>query len=85
MLINPIAGTSRNALHSALTDLRLAVANLQAGGQRPVPERASAYLEWVNEARKRLRNQLRPADLERLLPSHHPASSAGSGLTPARS
>ncbi|MEU5529353.1 PIN domain-containing protein [Micromonospora chersina] len=67
--INPIPGASHKALHSALTDLRFAIANLQAGGQRPAPERASAYLEWVHEARRRLRNQLRPADLERLVPA----------------
>lgn len=69
MLITPIPGANHKAVHSALTDLRLAITNLQGGGQRSVPERASAYLEWVHEARRRLRNQIRPTDLERLVPS----------------
>ncbi|MEH0939007.1 hypothetical protein [Micromonospora psammae] len=56
-------------MHSALTDLRFAITNQQGGGQFIASERATAHLAWVQEARRRLRNQVRAGDLERLVPT----------------
>ncbi|MEU7935234.1 PIN domain-containing protein [Micromonospora echinofusca] len=69
MLINPIPGASHKALHSALTELRFAIENQQGGGQQGAEDRATAYLEWVQEARRRRRSQIRPSDLDRLVPT----------------
>ncbi|MEW2592715.1 hypothetical protein AB0893_20115 [Micromonospora aurantiaca] len=69
VLINPLPGSSPKALHSALTDLRFAVANQQGSGQFTASERATAYLTWMQEGRRRLRGQVRTGDLERLVPT----------------
>ncbi|MEV7990327.1 PIN domain-containing protein [Micromonospora sp. NPDC085948] len=69
MLINPLPGTSHKALYSALTDLRFAISNQQNSSQFIASESATAYLAWMQEARRRLRNQVRAGDLERLVPT----------------
>ncbi|WP_433458528.1 PIN domain-containing protein [Micromonospora sp. CA-248212] len=70
MLVNPLPGTERTVLDSALDYLlnRLhAVVGGGGGGGTVAIERAFAYIEWVHEARRRLYNLIRPAELEQLL------------------
>ncbi|MEV4773076.1 PIN domain-containing protein [Micromonospora humida] len=68
MLITPLPGSSREALHAALTNVHMAVANLRSGGPGEAIQRAMAYLNWWHEAQRRLRTQVRPAELDYLAP-----------------
>ncbi|MFF4880237.1 PIN domain-containing protein [Micromonospora sp. NPDC000668] len=68
MLITPLPGSSREVLRSALTNVHETVANLRSGGPPDALSRALAYLDWCHEAQRRLRNQVRPAELDYLVP-----------------
>jgi hypothetical protein len=69
VLISPVPGVPHTALRSALVDLRHALTNSQQLGPSWAVERAHRYLEWMHEARRRLRGQIRPAGLDYLLPT----------------
>ncbi|OWV04716.1 hypothetical protein B5D80_19690 [Micromonospora wenchangensis] len=68
VLITPLPGGDREVLRSALADVHQQITNLQGNGPREALERALAYLDWCHEAQRRLRNQVRPAELEYLVP-----------------
>ncbi|WP_431976055.1 PIN domain-containing protein [Micromonospora haikouensis] len=70
MLITPVPGVNAETLKSTLMNVRNALTNkVQSSGPERATERACRYLEWVHEARRLLRRQIRPAELEYLLPS----------------
>ncbi|SIM73103.1 PIN domain-containing protein [Micromonospora cremea] len=68
MLITPMPGSSREALRSALINVHETIVNLRGGGGPDALSRALAYLDWCHEAQRRLRNQVRPAELDYLVP-----------------
>ncbi|PWR07363.1 hypothetical protein DKT69_34940 [Micromonospora sicca] len=68
MLITPLPGSSREALRSVLTQVHETVANLRSGGPPDALSRALAYLDWCHEAQRQLRHQVRPAELDYLVP-----------------
>ncbi|WP_435126534.1 PIN domain-containing protein [Micromonospora tulbaghiae] len=70
MLITPIPGVKAEALNSTLVNVRNSLTSkVQSSGPDGATERACRYLEWVHEARRLLRRQIRPAELEYLLPT----------------
>ncbi|MEW2384694.1 PIN domain-containing protein [Micromonospora sp. NPDC047707] len=69
MLITPLPGVSLKDLSNTLGQLRNYLSRVHVTGPGRATERAQQYLEWVNEARRMLRTQLRPAELEQLLPT----------------
>ncbi|MEU1756750.1 PIN domain-containing protein [Micromonospora matsumotoense] len=71
MLITPVPGVKVEALRSTLTHVRNSHTKVQPSGPEAAAERACRYLEWVHEARGLLRRQIRPAELEYLLPSQY--------------
>lgn len=80
MLITPLPGGDREVLRSALTDVHETIANLRGGGPGDALSRALAYLDWCHEAQRRLRYQIRPAELDYLVPlkSYEVLAAAGS-------
>ncbi|MGW4499135.1 PIN domain-containing protein [Micromonospora sp. NPDC004336] len=68
MMISLVPGTSHAAVRSTLVHLQDALASAQQAGPGRAVDRAYRYLEWMHEARRLLRNQIRPAGLEQLLP-----------------
>ncbi|WP_433233921.1 PIN domain-containing protein (plasmid) [Micromonospora sp. CA-248260] len=69
MLITPVPGVNAETLRWTLTNVRNSLTKVQPSGPERAAERACRYLEWVHEARRLLRGQIRPAELEYLLPS----------------
>lgn len=68
MLITPIPGVNREHLHATLNSLQQSLNSVQAAGPVSAVDRANRYLEWTHEARRMLRRQIHPDDLEHFLP-----------------
>ncbi|MEU4778295.1 PIN domain-containing protein [Micromonospora sp. NPDC023633] len=68
MLITPLPGSDRKYLHTALVELHQRLVNLRGGSRSEARERAFAYVEWMHEARRRLYNHVRSAELDHLIP-----------------
>ncbi|MEU7961364.1 PIN domain-containing protein [Micromonospora humida] len=70
MLIIPLPGHDRENLRSILTGLHQQLVNLRGGGggQRALA-RVISYIDWAQEARRMLRNQVRPAEAQHLVPT----------------
>lgn len=60
-------GVDRENLRTALRDVHMAVCNIRGGGGRSAGARLRAYLDWANEATRRLRNQISAGDVDRLV------------------
>ncbi|MEU5554489.1 PIN domain-containing protein [Micromonospora sp. NPDC047793] len=69
MLITPLPGASREHLANTLTSLQDTLRHVQAAGPISAITRAYKYLDWTHEARRMLRRQIHPDDLEHLVPS----------------
>ncbi|MFJ2271937.1 PIN domain-containing protein [Streptomyces sp. NPDC087228] len=67
MLITLAPGAHRDNVIDALQSISRAAANLRGPGPDTAYARLSAYLDWANEAARRLHNQISPADLDRLV------------------
>ncbi|MFE7869448.1 PIN domain-containing protein [Micromonospora humida] len=69
MLIVPLPGSDRENLRSALAGLHQQLVNLRGGGGQTAFQRATQYIDWAQEARRMLRNQVRPDEAEHLVPT----------------
>jgi rRNA-processing protein FCF1 len=66
VLVSPRPGVSRNDLLEVVRNLEFSVSNARVGGMT-VLDRYNAYLAWVTEAVRMLRDRVSAADLDRLV------------------
>lgn len=66
MLVTPMPGVDRENLRNALRDVHTKVQNVRSGGGSAA-DRVRGYLDWANEAVRRLRGQISAADVDRLV------------------
>ncbi|GHE76343.1 MULTISPECIES: PIN domain-containing protein [Streptomyces] len=67
MLVTPLPGANRENLVEALTTIRTDVGNLQGPFSGTAYSRLVRYLRWATGSARRLRNQIRPEDVNRLV------------------
>jgi len=66
MPVNPLPGIDGKRVRDLLFQIRNDLANVRSSFSIPV-DRYNAYIRWANEAARKLRGQLSPADLDRLV------------------
>lgn len=85
MLITPRPGANRENLLEVLRTVHTAAMNTHNIGQPTAYSRLLHYLEWGEHSARRLRNQIRSADLtELVLTPRHDTLLNGSGTLPKR-
>jgi PIN domain len=71
MHVTPLPGADRNALLKTLRSLHTEVVGLRGGGAPgPAHDRIGSYLEWAANAVRHLDNQVKAADIGRLVLTH---------------
>ncbi|MEV6369778.1 PIN domain-containing protein [Micromonospora musae] len=68
MLITPLPGVHRENLRQSLTNLHQAVVNIRGRGTHQGMHPVFSYLDWANEVRRQLRNQISVTSLNMLVP-----------------
>ncbi len=66
-LIAPLPGISREHLRDSLHQLWVEAVNIRNGTYGSGPAQLARYLNWTSGAVKVLANQIRPADIDRLI------------------
>lgn len=66
MLVDLAVGADPEVVQTALRNVATDASNARSRGGRP-PERVDAYLRWANSAAAALRNQVTPAEVDRLV------------------
>ncbi|MYX34384.1 MULTISPECIES: PIN domain-containing protein [unclassified Streptomyces] len=67
MLISALPSTNRENLCKSLAEVHALLQDVRAAGPGPARSRLFRYLEWASKATDRLRHQISPADIDRLV------------------